>query len=120
VEHLRIQSVLFQSPYSGCPGFSGWERTPCIAPIPWVPASRNGNAPGSILSVDTYRAGWRDRHPIGIALRGCELQRRPCPVIRRTSFKVCQGPSTAGPLTVRVPGFTPAFGVSNSGSGRLG
>ena len=88
MEHLSIQSVLFQSPYSGCPAFSGWPKDPCQKPLP-----RGGDCANTLsarICVDAYRPGWRERHPIGTLPRGAQLQRRPCPVIPAASFRVCQ------------------------------
>lgn len=49
--NLRIQSVLFQSPYSGCPAFSGWKKPVCPqAPNTQWPSPYK--APGAILCVD--------------------------------------------------------------------
>lgn len=56
-EHFPfVQSVLFKSPYSGCPQFSGWEKVPCgTIPSPYWPAQRN--APGAIMCVDRVKRG---------------------------------------------------------------
>jgi hypothetical protein len=66
------------------------------------------------MCSDQYRPGWRERNPIGTPPVGAQLQTRPCPLVPRTSFKVCQGPSTTGPMTVRVPGMTLRFAVGNA------
>ena len=116
-----IQSVLFKSPYSGCRSFSGWPRSPACGPSPGsYPPPQTSCAP--LACVDGYRPGYRERNPIKIALRGLEpLQRRPCPVLLPVSFKVCQGPSTAGPMTVRNPWYeNDDFSASNALAGRLG
>ena len=64
--------------------------------------------------VDGYRPGWRDRNQS----KWLKRAHSPCNVehalIPRVSFKVCKGPSITGPLTVRLPGFVPAFGWDNS------
>ena len=116
-----IQSTLFTSPYSGCRNFSGWPKDPCSGPPPssYPPP---GRALTAALCVDGYRPGWRQRNPIQNALTGLQpVQWRPCPVIPRTSFKVCAGPSTAGPMTVRNPWYeNDDFSVSNAGAGHLG
>jgi len=118
-----IQSVLFQSPYSGCSGFSGWEKPVCpIKPTPWRPMAQS-RSPGALCCVDTYRPGFRGRNPILIATRGlAPIQTRPCPVIPTVPFKECKGPSVTGPLTIHQPVVwgNDEYGVSNSAAGRLG
>lgn len=115
-----VQSVLFQSPYSGCRSFSGWPKDPCQGPPPSsYPPQQTSLAPR--LCVDSYRPGFRQRNPIKIATAGLQpVQRRACPVIPTRSFKVCQGPSTMGPMTIRNPWYeNNDYSSSNAGAGRL-
>lgn len=117
-----IQSVLFQSPYSGCPSFSGWPKEPCQKPVPEGGDCRKiiSTRASAPLCVDKYRPGWRELNPIKVATAGLQpIQYRTCPVIRRISFKVCQDPSANGPWTIRHPDGL-SFSVSNSAAGRLG
>ena len=124
MEQLRVQSVLFQSPYSGCPSFSGWPKDPCQKP-----ALQGGhlqvarNVQGPLLCVDRYRPGSKTRNGYWWDLRGNpsppRAQIRCIGPVQGGKFTIA-GPSTTGPWTVRVPGFTPAFGISNATAGRLG
>jgi hypothetical protein len=41
-----IQSVLYQSPYSGCPEFSGFEVIPAAPPVPPMPVPGPPGPPG--------------------------------------------------------------------------
>jgi hypothetical protein len=49
-----VQSVLYQSPYSGCRRFSGWPPPTCTQP-PGTTAPSPYNAPGAILCADRYQ-----------------------------------------------------------------
>ena len=118
-----IQSVLFQSPYSGCSGFSGWEKPVCpIKPTPWRPMA-SPRSPAPLCCVDGYRPGFRGRNPLKVAQIGlAPIQTRPCPQIPTVPFKECKGPSVAGPVTIIAPTSWSGdeYGTSNFAAGRLG
>lgn len=115
-----IQSVLFQSPYSGCRNFSGWKPDPCSGPPPSsYPPQQTSVAPR--VASDGYRPGFRQRNPVGrVPVAAQAFQYRPCPVIPARTFRVCQGPSTSGPITIRNPWYeNNDYSTSNAGAGRL-
>jgi hypothetical protein len=105
-----IQSVLYPSPYSGCKAFSGWAvtRQPQAPGAYWPPqtfgpsSGRGRNAPGAILSVDSYRPGWAERRVSKSLVAPGQLPPRAiltlCTPTQKGKFTI-QGPSTAGPWT---------------------
>lgn len=131
----RIQSVLYQSPYSGCSWFSGWPRAKCISPpggSTWPPASQKPPAMcvdrgrkifaslQPTKSIEAHRIGgapsgnrrmlvdvYPTMPPAGAILKNCKVAYNLHPIA---------GPSSKGPFTWRVPG-TPYFTFSSGSTG---
>jgi hypothetical protein len=110
-----IQSLLFGSPYSGDPGFSGWRAPKCPTPpgTTWPPQR---NAPGLILSADSYRPGWTEGRVAKTVLIAPPLPPRAiltsCTPTQKGKFTI-QGPSTAG-------AWTTYFGWDEKGTDEYG
>jgi hypothetical protein len=93
-----VQSVLYQSPYSGCRRFSGWPPQPSIQP-PGTTFPSPYNTPGAILCVDRYQKTFK---PLGTPA----TPRYGPPRATFTSLTPAQGgrftvagPSSKGPFT---------------------
>jgi hypothetical protein len=120
VEHFPlIQSLLFSSPYSGCPGFSGWPLNPCPAPAPsaYWPAQRN--APGARMSVDLYRPGWAERRVPKILSPPKYGPPRATVTLSAPLYNLrpIAGPSATGPFTYRGPWNFEVGGLGAVGQG---
>lgn len=95
-----IQSVLYQSPYSGCRKFSGWRPQTCQSPPVQTTAPSPYNAPGAILCVDRYTKTWK---PYGTPIRPIQLPPRATmtsSVPMQAGRFTVKGPSVTGPFTV--------------------
>jgi hypothetical protein len=93
------QSVLYQSPYSGCGKFTGWAKEPCQkAPgIVW-PAQRN--APGALLCVDRYHKVPRVIPRVPGPKWGPPRATRTLMTATQAGRFTVRGPSSAGPFSV--------------------
>jgi len=116
-----VQSVLFQSPYSGCRCFSGWTPQTCIKPVGGTFPSPY-NAPGAILCADRYTKTWKTP---ASPIRPIQLPPRPIRMGASTQagrFTV-KGPSSTGPFTYGTQrgfmwgGEAPIYSVGSGGAG---
>jgi len=117
-----VESVLFQSPYSGCRRFSGWTPPVCPKP-PGTTFPSPYNAPGAILCVDRYKKTWKGP---GSPIRPIQLP--PSPIGRGAPTQAgrftVKGPSSTGPFTygtqrgIMWGGEAPVYSAGSGGPGQ--
>jgi hypothetical protein len=115
-----VQSVLYQSPYSGCAQFSGFGAQ-AAAPSPVTAQPGPQGQPGQInLCADRYHKTWK---PYGTPVRPPPPQQlRVMAATQQGRFTV-QGPSSTGPFTIGrtrgiVWGGEKHFGITPGGPGQ--
>jgi hypothetical protein len=108
-----VESVLYQSPYSGCRCFSGWKSKAACPQPPGTTFPSPYAAPGAILSVDRYQKSWKAH---GSPIKPIQLPPSPIRMGAPTQQRfTIAGPSSKGPFT-----YADVYGICWGGTGPFG
>jgi hypothetical protein len=119
-----VESVLFQSPYSGCRNFSGWPPQTCNRNVGGTTAPSPYRAPGAILCVDRYQKSFRPLQRPASPRYGPPRATVTLTTPTQQGRFTVAGPSSGGPFThgtqegICWGGSAPFYSTGSGGPGQ--